>query len=125
MSADFRLRRPDVPGFEGEYHRSTLRGADEFKAALKYFRSQDPDAVRAIRGNWGEGDNLDGFNLAYLEAKRSGLSHEQAIERAAGKTKTAEWAAAEGYTRIEVESTNFHEQSGIFDRVVVVFRKPT
>lgn len=125
MSADFRLRRPDVPGFEGEYHRSTLRGADEFKAALNYFRLQDPDAVRAIRGNWGEGDNLDSFNLAYLEAKRSGLSHEQAIERAAGKTKTAEWAAAEGYTSLEVESTNFHEQSGIFDRVVVVFRKPT
>jgi hypothetical protein len=125
MTADFRLRRYDLPGSEGEYHRSkNLRGADEFKAAIEHFRTQDPDAVKAIKGVWSEGDNIDAFNVAYLQAKRSGSSHEDAIVRAATDTKTAQWAIAAGYSKFEVTSVTFDQKSGIFDHVEVHFRKP-
>jgi hypothetical protein len=125
MSADFRLRRMDLPGHEGEYHRSTLRGEAEFKAALEHFRRQDPDAVKAIKANWNEGDNADAFNLAYIEARQAGQTHQDAMMTAASKPKTAEWAAAEGFTRIEIETAVQDKQSGLFDHVVIIYRKST
>ena len=122
MSADFMLRRMDVAGQEGEFHRSTLRGAQEFKAALDHFRRQSPDAVREIKGEWGAGDNLDGFNESFLKSKRAGKSDAEAIDVAAADTTTARWARDNGFGTVEVMTTTWDPGSGLFDHVEVRFR---
>jgi len=99
-------------------------GADEFKAAIEHFRRGDPDAVRAIKAEWGLGDNLDAFNLAYLEARRSGSTDAEAIKQAATKTKTGEWATDAGYSQVQVDAPTRHAPSGLFTHVVVWYRRP-
>lgn len=107
MSADFMLRRMDVRGFEGEFHRSNLRGRDEFMAAVDHFQSGDPNAIREIKGDWGQGDNLDAFNTAYAEAKRSGLDEHAALVQAAAATATGQWSAEAGFSAVRIESVEF------------------
>ncbi|MDT5092244.1 MAG: hypothetical protein QOH60_1607, partial [Mycobacterium sp.] len=82
--------------------------------------------VKAIKSNWGEGDNLDAFNLAYITArnKPNNMSHEDALMYAARQPKTAEWAAAEGFTQIEIGIAVQHHDTQLFDHVVIYFRKP-
>lgn len=107
MSADFMLRRKDVPGFEGEYRRSTLRGRDEFMAAVTHFQAADPHAIKEIKGDWGQGDNLDAFNVAYAEATRSGLNSDQALAHAAKATITGQWSHDAGFSNVRIESVTF------------------
>jgi hypothetical protein len=123
MSADFMLRRDDVPGQpQGEWHRSTLRGADEFKKAIAHFESAHPGAVKEIKADWGLGDNLDTFNKTYIDALQKGLSHDTAVQRAAESTTTAGWARDAGFTSAHVQTAN-RDQAGVFTEVVARFRK--
>ena len=80
--------------------------------------------MRAIKAEWGLGDNLDAFNLAYLEARRSGSTDAEAIKQAATKTKTGEWATDAGYSQVQVDAPTRHAPSGLFTHVVVWYRKP-
>lgn len=100
LTMDFRLRRNDLSG-DGSYQRSSqLRGREQFEAALNHFGSQ----VQGIAGNWGDGDNLGGFNRMLQDLEAQGWNRDQAMEQAAlFGTKTGQWARGAGFGKVVID----------------------
>jgi hypothetical protein len=97
MTMDFHLREERG----GEMRRSSMRGSQEFAAGLAYFRgTRGPDAVRRIRGEWGQGDNLTAFQTRHQELVARGVPDDQARLIAAHETTTGEWATGAGFGRL-------------------------
>jgi hypothetical protein len=115
MDADFVLR--------GSGKRSgSLSGKNEFLEAKQHFEQKNgAGSVKGAYGKWGGGDNLDTFNRRYDIAKGKGLSHEAAMNQAARKTKTGEWANQAGFKNVKV--TKAEGAPGAFTNVEVEFTK--
>ena len=143
IEMDFVLRRDDLPGSEGVFRRSgQLRGRDEFRGALEYFRAKHGKAaIKGIKGDWGAGDNLVEFNRVFrdrLRGDRDGNDFQRALQEgsigadewnaalrsAALETPTGKWAGAEEFSNVEIQRQNgFDPNTVAFDHIVVVFHK--
>ncbi len=87
-----------------------LRGSEAFKEALKHFG----DRVKAVRGSWTFGSNLEAFNRQVMMWLRP--------ERAAWGTWTGQQAAAAGFTKVTIR--DLQGVPGQYKKAVVVFSKP-
>ena len=139
---DFVLRRDDLPGSEGVFRRSgQLRGREEFRGALEYFRAIHGEAaIKGVKGDWGAGDNLVEFNRVFrdrLRGDRDGNDFQRALQEgsigadewnaalrsAALATPTGKWAAKE-FSNVEIQrQSGFDPNTVAFDHIVVVFHK--
>jgi hypothetical protein len=120
---DVVLRRDDISGFEGQWHRSSLRGSEEFSAAIEHFQANAPGGVSAIEGRWGGGDNLNSFNRAFTEGIRSGLDTAEAFNWAAQETRTGDWARSLGYGNVEIIDAVQDPTTGVFSQLTIRFTK--
>ena len=87
-------------------------GTDMFNFALKGFGND----VKQIQGLWLDGTNLDLFNKALKNGKKS--------SEAVFETATGKWAKANGYTELQWGAITDFNNNGAANRVEVFFSKP-
>jgi hypothetical protein len=122
-SGDLVLRRDDVRGFEGQWHRSSLSGRAEFGTAIEHFQQHAPGGVTAIEGRWGGGDNLNAFNRAFTEGVQRGLGTGGSLNWAAQQTRTGDWARSLGYGNVVIVDAQRDAATGLFSQLTVRFTK--